>query len=70
MVEIEEMKFARKLSNEEINSYEGPVHYIFHHAVIRPEKKKYPSADCIQFVLSVPREQIKRLLEYRTGFTQ
>ena len=42
MVEMEEMKFARKLSNEEINSYEGPVHYIAHHAVIRPEKKSTP----------------------------
>jgi hypothetical protein len=39
MIEMEEMKFARTLSKEEIDSYEGPVHYISHHAVIRPEKK-------------------------------
>ena len=36
------MMFARKLSDEEINSYEGPVHYIAHHAVIRPEKRSTP----------------------------
>ena len=42
MVEMEEMKFARKLSKEEIENYEGPVHYISHHAVIRPEKKSTP----------------------------
>ena len=42
IVEMEGMKFARKLSNEEINSYEGPVHCISHHAVIRPEKRSTP----------------------------
>ena len=42
MVEMEEMGFARKLSNEEIDHYEGPVHYISHHAVIRPEKRSTP----------------------------
>ena len=42
MVEMEEMKFSRKLSKEEIKKYEGPVHYISHHAVIRPEKKSTP----------------------------
>ena len=42
MVEMEEMKFARKLSNEEIENYKGPVHYISHHAVLRPEKKSTP----------------------------
>ena len=42
MVEMEEMKFSRKLSKEEIEKYEGPVHYISHHAVIRTEKKSTP----------------------------
>ena len=42
MVEMEEMKFARKLSKEVIENYEGPVHYISHHAIIRPEKKSTP----------------------------
>ena len=42
MVEMEEMKFSRKLSREEIKKYEGPVHYISHHVVIRPEKKSTP----------------------------
>ena len=32
--QMEEMGFARKLSNEEIDHYEGPVHYISHRAVI------------------------------------
>ena len=42
MVEMEEMKFSRKLSKEEIEKYEGPAHYISHHAVIQPEKKSTP----------------------------
>ena len=45
MVEMEEMGFARKLSNEEIDHYEGPVQYISHHAVIRPEKRSTPVRD-------------------------
>ena len=40
MVEMEEIKFARKLSNEEMENYKGPVHYISHQAVLRPELKK------------------------------
>ena len=34
MEEVKEMKFSRKLSEEEMNNYEGLVHYILHHAVI------------------------------------
>ena len=41
MEEMESMKFARKLSKEEQEAYQGPVHYIPHHAVLRPEKKEY-----------------------------
>ena len=36
------MKFCRKLTEEEDESYKGPVHYIPHHAVVRPEKKSTP----------------------------
>ena len=36
------MKFCRKLTKEEDESYRGPVHYIPHHAVVRPEKKSTP----------------------------
>ena len=42
MEEMKEMKLSRKLSEEEIKNYKGPVHYIPHHAVIRPEKKSTP----------------------------
>jgi len=42
ITEMETMGFARKLSKEEIESYKGHVHYIAHHAVIRPEKKSTP----------------------------
>ena len=42
MEEMEQMKFSRKLSKEEEQAYQGPVHYIPHHAVIRPEKKSTP----------------------------
>ena len=42
MEEMESMKFARKLSKEEQDRYHGPVHYIPHHAVLRPDKKSTP----------------------------
>ncbi|XP_077981413.1 uncharacterized protein LOC144436486 [Glandiceps talaboti] len=40
--EMVDMQFARKLSDEESESYTGPVHYIAHHGVLRPEKKSTP----------------------------
>ena len=40
--EMEEMQFSRKLSSKEINQWKGRVHYVAHHAVIRPEKKSTP----------------------------
>lgn len=36
------MKFCRKLTKEKDESYQGAVHYIPHHAVVRPEKKSTP----------------------------
>ena len=36
--EMTELNFARKLSEEEIKNHEGPVHYIAHREVERPEK--------------------------------
>ena len=32
------LKFAQKLSKEEMENYKGPVYYISQHAVVRPEK--------------------------------
>lgn len=40
--EMEEMEFARKLSPQEIENYNGPVHYVAHHGVVRPDKKSTP----------------------------
>ena len=40
--ELEDMKFSRKLTEQEKNKWVGPVHYIAHHAVLRPEKKTTP----------------------------
>ena len=42
MKEMESMNFARKLTKNEIKSWKGPVHYVAHHAVVRPEKKTTP----------------------------
>ena len=42
MEEMSEMNFSRKLSNEDLKSYKGPIHYISHHEVVRPEKKSTP----------------------------
>ena len=33
---------ARKLSKEELNSYKGPIHYISHHEVLKPDSKSTP----------------------------
>ncbi|XP_068693002.1 uncharacterized protein [Montipora foliosa] len=42
MVEMNEMTFSRKLSKQEFKGYRGPVHYISHHEVLRPESKSTP----------------------------
>jgi hypothetical protein len=42
MKEMTKLNFSRKLSEEEVKSYKGPVHYIAHHAVVRPDKKSTP----------------------------
>ena len=42
MKEMESMKFARKLSKQEQDEYHGPVYYIPHNAVLRPDKKSTP----------------------------
>ena len=42
MKEMLEMNFCRKLSQEDMENFEGPVHYIPHHAVLRPESKSTP----------------------------
>ncbi|KAK4322373.1 hypothetical protein Pmani_006887 [Petrolisthes manimaculis] len=38
---------ARKLSEEEIKTYNGPIHYIHHHEVLKPESSSTPL--CIVF---------------------
>ena len=40
--EMNALQFARKLSDVEIKDYKGPVHYVSHHEVLRPEKKSTP----------------------------
>ena len=42
MTEMVKMNFCRKLSEDEVKNYKGPVHYIPYQAVIRPEKKSTP----------------------------
>ena len=42
MVRMKELGFSRKLSNEELKTYNGPVHYVSHHEVLRPESKSTP----------------------------
>ena len=33
---------ARKLTKEELNDYKGPIHYISHHKVLKPDSKSTP----------------------------
>jgi hypothetical protein len=42
MEQMEDLGFSRKLTEREINDYKGPVHYIAHHEVVRPDKKSTP----------------------------
>ena len=42
MVAMNEKKFSRKLSKKELEEYKGPVHYVSHHEVLRPESKSTP----------------------------
>ena len=34
--------FAKKLTHDEVTSYDGPIHYISHHEVLRPDNKSTP----------------------------
>lgn len=42
MKEMTDMNFSRKLTDEVLKAYKGPVHYIAHHGVLRPEKASTP----------------------------
>ena len=42
MVRMNELGFSIKLSNEELKTYNGLVHYVSHHEVLRPESKSTP----------------------------
>ena len=42
IMDMVDRKVARKLSKEELDSYDGPFHYIAHHAVVKPESKSTP----------------------------
>ena len=42
MKDMEKRGFSRKLTEKEIADWKGPVHYVSHHAVLRPEKKSTP----------------------------
>ncbi|XP_033096552.1 uncharacterized protein LOC117100831 [Anneissia japonica] len=42
MEEMVTMGFARKLEESEVNNYPGPVHYIPHQSIVRPDSKTTP----------------------------
>ena len=42
MVEMNDLQFSRRLTEKEAREYSGPVHYISHHEVLRPESKSTP----------------------------
>ena len=42
MVEMNHLQFSRRLTEKEAREYAGPVHYISHHEVLRPESKSTP----------------------------
>lgn len=42
MKEMEEYKFSRKVSKKKIAEWNKPVHYVYHHVIVRSEKKFTP----------------------------
>ena len=42
VLDMVKRKVARKLPDNELNAYKGPVHYICHHAVVKTESKLTP----------------------------
>ena len=42
MIEMEDSKFCRKLTEKEIKEWEGPVYYVSYHGIVRPEKRSTP----------------------------
>lgn len=42
MKDMEDRGFSRMLSDKEVAEWKGAVHYVSHHAVVRPEKKSTP----------------------------
>ena len=53
MMEMTEIQFARKLTKQELETYKGPVHYIAHHEIVRPEKTM--SIRSLQFICFISR---------------
>jgi hypothetical protein len=53
IMEMNDLNFARKLEEKEINDYNGPIHYIAHHSVVKSQSN---------LVLCVPRSLPQRLL--------
>ena len=63
------MGFSRKLTDEEKKRHNGPVHYIGHHAVVRPEKKSTPVRNVlIKLIGSFQGTVSERLLVQRARF--
>jgi hypothetical protein len=42
IMEMNDLNFARQLEEKEINYYNGPIHYIAHHSVVKSQSKSTP----------------------------
>ena len=42
MIEMNHLQFSRRLTEKEAREYSGPVHFISHHEILRPESKSTP----------------------------
>ena len=46
--ELLDRKAARRVTNEELRNYEGPMFYLSHHAVLNPPFKIYSPSHCVR----------------------
>ena len=64
---MNELGFSRKLWNEELETYNAPVHYVSDHEVLRPESKSTPLRIVVDSSAVYKRHRFNNYSDERTG---